>query len=86
VIGAALFIPIATESTTIWGIATAITFAAGAWLYLSSKVPMWKQGHRWVFGAAKLAPNLVWRYWAGYVVMAVALVMALALAVAIELR
>ena len=85
-VAVALFLPMAIASPSAWGVSTVLAFAVGFAVFVSAKVPMLRKGRWWSFGPSDMPTTLRTRYWAGYVVMAIAFLMTLALAVSLQVR
>jgi hypothetical protein len=83
----AMFYPAAVEAPGVWALVTVIAFAVGFVVFVSAKVPMLgKAQWWWLIGPRHMPPPLRTRYWAGYIIMSIALVMTVVLAGSVQLR
>jgi hypothetical protein len=82
----ALFYPAAVEAPGAWALATVIAFGIGFFVFVSAKVPMLGKTQWWFIGPRHMPPPLRTRYWAGYIIMGLALAMTVVLAGSVQLR
>jgi hypothetical protein len=85
-ISVAVFLPIAVSAPNAWGIATIVAFVIGFSVFVSAKVPMLGKAQWWFIGPQSMPRPLRTRYWTGYAVMGVAVLMTVVLAASLGVR